>query len=62
MTLDNEETMESDPQGEIESISEIQESGENQGSLLWLIVMSFGFTLLFTAFQTGSGSQRSSCH
>lgn len=51
---DNEETMESDPQGEIESISEGQESGENQGSLLWLIVMSFGFTLLFTAFQTGS--------
>jgi len=51
---DNEETMESEPQGEIESISESQESGENQGSLLWLIVMSFGFTLLFTAFQTGS--------
>ena len=56
--------MESEPQGEIESISESQESGENQGSLLWLIVMSFGFTLLFTAFQTGSGSQRSqsSCY
>ena len=38
------------------SQSESQESGENQGSLLWLIVMSFGFTLLFTAFQTGPGS------
>ena len=59
--LENEETTgteDHDRVADIDSISESQESGENKGSLLWLIVMSFGFTLLFTAFQTGIGSKR----
>ena len=40
---------------EEEREAEVNETGnESKGELIWLIIMSCGFTLLFTAFQTGS--------